>query len=167
MAVCDYALSDIYFWSNFNYIYPTISGCTSRTLRQFSGQKSQLERGPNFPRRGPGMLELRNVFWNWGRKRSEKYFEPPIIAKIIFVTFFPKKRRPTHPPLFPPFTFYCKIFAYQKIFWGGPRKGRGPKFLSSPSTHPTTRYRLARPGSNTLFVKGIFQNADKELNLII
>ena len=35
---------------------------TSRTLRQFSGQKSQLERGPNFPRGAPGMLELRNVF---------------------------------------------------------------------------------------------------------
>jgi hypothetical protein len=35
---------------------------TSRTLRQFSGQKSQLERGPNCPRGAPGMLELCNVF---------------------------------------------------------------------------------------------------------
>jgi hypothetical protein len=43
------------------FIQPLLDD-TSRTLRQFSGQKSQLERWPNFPRGGPRMLELRNVF---------------------------------------------------------------------------------------------------------
>ena len=35
---------------------------TSRTQTVLSPKKSQLERGPNFPRGGPGMLELHNVF---------------------------------------------------------------------------------------------------------
>jgi hypothetical protein len=122
---------------------------TSRTLRQFSGQKSQLERWPNFPRGGPGMLELCNVFWNWGpAKKVWKVFWTPHYCKNNFWNVFPPKRSPHPPPPFPPFTFYCQIFGYQKTFWGDPRKGRGPNFLSSPSTHPPSRYRLARPGSN-------------------
>jgi hypothetical protein len=54
----------------------------------------------------------------------------------------------------------------RKYFEGAP-KGRGPNFLSSPSTHHPTRYHLARPGSNTLFVTGIFQNFDKELRHLL
>jgi hypothetical protein len=125
---------------------------TSRTQAVLSPKKSQLERGPR-PRGGPGMLELRNVFWKLRSKKVWKVFWTPIIAKIIFGTFFKKNVAPPshHLPTPPshPFTFYWKIFAYQKIFWGGPER----KF----TIHPT-RYRLARPGSNTLFVTGIFQN---------
>jgi hypothetical protein len=170
MAVCGYALSDnillvqfqLHLSNHFWMIHP-------RTLRQYSGQKNSTWKGSNFPRGAPGMLELHKVFWKlriWGLKRSEKYFEPPIIAKIILERFS-QKMSPQPPPPFPTFTFYWKIFAYQKIFWGGPRKGRGPNFLSSSSTHPPTRYRLARPNGNTLFITGIFQNSDKELSLNI
>jgi hypothetical protein len=125
---------------------------TSRTLMQavLRPKKVNLKGGPTFPEGVPECWNCATCSENWGRKRSEKYFEPPIIAKIIFGTFFPKNVVPTTPP--PPshpFTFYWKIFAYQKIFWGGPER----KF----TIHPT-RYRLARPGSNTLFVTGIFQN---------
>ena len=70
------------------------------------------------------------------------------------------------PPLPTPLHFTEKFLLTRKYFEGAP-KGRGPDFLSSPSTHHPTRYRLARPGSNTLFVTGIFQNADKELRHLL
>jgi hypothetical protein len=63
---------------------------TSTTQAVLRPEKSQ-ERRANLPREGPGMVELCNVLnikeysENWGRKRSEKYFEPPIIAKLIYI----------------------------------------------------------------------------------
>ena len=86
-------------------------------------------------------------------------------------TFFPKNvALPTHPLSTPPshpLYILLKNFCLPENILRGPHKGRWPNFLSSPSTHPPTRYRLARPNSNTLFVTGIFQNADSELSLTI
>jgi hypothetical protein len=65
------------------YIYNTGSTQAKQKSRK-AGQLSQ--RGP----RNGGMelcnvLNIKEYSENWGRKRSEKYFEPPIIAKLIYI----------------------------------------------------------------------------------
>jgi hypothetical protein len=107
-----YFLSDIFFWSNFNYIYPTISGCYiyntgSTQAKEKSRKWTQLsQRGP----RNAGIAQ-RVLKIEVARKRSEKYFEPPFIAKRFFGTFFQKKHRP---PLPHPLYILLKN-AYKKI----------------------------------------------------
>jgi hypothetical protein len=125
---------------------------------------SQLERGPNFPRGGPGMLELCNLFWKLRSKKVWKVFWTPPLSQ--FLERFSQKTSPQPPPLPTPLHFTENFLHTIKSFEGAP-KGRGPDFWSSASTHHPTRYRLARPGSNTLFVTGIFQNADKELRHLL
>jgi hypothetical protein len=111
--------------------------------RQYNQAKEKSRKGAELPQRSPGMLELRNVLnikeycKNWGRKRLEKIFSTP--PPPLSQKYFLERFFPKKRPPPPPIHFTEKYLLTGKYFEVG----------------------------NTLFVTGIFGDADKEFSLTI
>jgi hypothetical protein len=145
MAVCGYALSDTFGPISITFIQPFLDD-TSRTLRQYSGQKKSTWKGAQLSQRG---LRNAGIAQRVLKLRSKKvwkvFWTPPPhphYRKNNFWNVFPKKRRPTHPPApSHPLHFTVNFLLTRKYLEGAPER-KGTQFFKFTIQPPPNQISL-------------------------